>query len=230
MIFTARQLEDLHKTNGHVVLPYGARLTPLAVDWARAKKIVVGYGPDELVKALGNGAPKAVGVGEGAKPQAAAGAPGAFLWWCDGPCGAAKAAVGSQAKESSLSAVDLPGDAKQLVPVIKQIAAAVKNGKSTGGVLLVQSGAAAVVLANRCPSLRAILGTTLESLEAGISQVAANLLIIEYPGKTFPQIRNLLSRFVRAKRELSEDVKRQMQELAAEPASGGGCGCGGGKH
>ena len=32
MIFTARQLEDLHRTNGHVVLPYGARLTPLAVD------------------------------------------------------------------------------------------------------------------------------------------------------------------------------------------------------
>jgi ribose 5-phosphate isomerase RpiB len=229
MIFTARQLEDLHKTNGHVVLPYGARLTPLAVDWARAKKIQIGYGPDELVKSQGNGAAKGIGAAGGAKPQAVGGAPGAFLWWCDGPCGAAKAAVGAQAKESSLSAVDLPGEAKQLVPVIKRIAAAVKEGKSTGGVLLVQSGAAAVVLANRCPSLRAMLGTTLESLEAGISQVAANMLIIEYPGKTFPQIKNLLSRFVRAKRDLSDDVKRQMQELMAEPASSG-CGCGGGRH
>lgn len=229
MIFTARQLEDLHKTNGHVVLPYGARLTPLAVDWARAKKIVVGYGPDELVKAQGNGVAKGIGATDGAKPQAVGGAPGAFLWWCDGPCGAAKAAVGAQAKESSLTAVDLPGDAKQLVPVIKRIAAAVKEGKSTGGVLLVQSGAAAVVLANRCPSLRVMLGTTLESLEAGISQVAANVLVVEYPGKTFPQIKNLVSRFVRARRELSEDVKRQMQELMAEPASGG-CGCGGGRH
>src|SRR3954453_20407027 len=217
MIFTARQLEDLHRTNGHVVLPYGARLTPLAVDWARSKKIVVGYGPDELVKSQGNGAPAPVGGTGGGKPQTGT-APAAFLWGCDGPCGAAKAAVGSQAKESSLSAVDLPGDPKQLVPVIKQIAAAVKNGKSTGGVLLVQSGAAAVVLANRCPSLRTMLGTTLESLEAGISQVAANVLVIEYPGKTLPQIRNLLSRFVRAKRELSEDVKRQMQELTSEPA------------
>ena len=229
MIFTARQLEDLHKSNGHVVLPYGARLTPLAADWARAKKIQIGYGPDELVKSQGNGTAKGIGAADGAKPQAA-GAPGAFLWWCDGPCGAAKAAVGAQAKESSLSAVDLPGEAKQLVPTIKRIAAAVKEGKSTGGVLLVQSGAAAVVLANRCPSLRAMLGTTLESLEAGINQVAANVLIIEYPGKTLPQIKNLLSRFVRAKRELSEDVKRQMQELMAEPAASSGCGCGGGKH
>src|SRR5258708_31444320 len=92
MIFTARQLEDLHKSNGHVVLPYGARLTPLAVDWVRGKKIAVGYGPDELVKSS-NGA-KAIGVGDGAKPQATA---GGNLWWCDGPCGAARARVGALA-------------------------------------------------------------------------------------------------------------------------------------
>ena len=30
MIFTARQLEELHRSNGHVTLPYRARLTPLA--------------------------------------------------------------------------------------------------------------------------------------------------------------------------------------------------------
>jgi len=210
MIFTARQLEDLHKSNGHVVLPYGARLTPLAVDWARAKKIAVGYGPDELVKASGGGNGSSSPIG--AKPQATA---GAFLWWCDGPCGAAKAAVGALAKESSLTAIDLPSDAKQLVPALKQLATAVKTGKSTGGLLLVQSAAAATVLANRCPALRAVAGTTLESLEAGIAQVAANVLVVEYSNKSFSQIKNLLSRFVRAKRELSDDVKRQLQELAS---------------
>ena len=213
MIFTARQLEDLHKANGHVVLPYGARLTPLAVDWARAKKIVVGYGPDELVKSQGNGGVKAIGGADGAKPQAAAA--GAFLWWCDGPCGAAKAAVGALAKESNLSAVDLPADVKQLVPVIRKMAAAVKEGKAAGGLLLVQSAAAGVVLANRCASLRAIVGTTLESLEAGITQVAANVLVLEYPNKSFSQLKNLLSRFVRARRDVSEDLKRQIEELAS---------------
>ena len=210
MIYTARQLADLHKSNGHVVLPYGARLTPLATDWARAKKIQVGYGPDELVKL--QGALGAGGVGKAATTQATA---GAFLWWCDGPCGAAKAAVAAQAKESSIGAVDLPADVKQLFTTIKRIAAAVKDGKSVGGVLLVQSAAAAIVLANRCPSLRAIVGTTLESLEAGIAQVAANVIVIEYSGKTFPQIKNLISRFVRAKRDLGEDVKLQLQELAS---------------
>jgi hypothetical protein len=213
MIFTARQLEDLHKSNGHVVLPYGARLTPLAVDWARGKKIAVGYGPDELVKSSSASKPaQGIGGTDAAKPQATT---GAFLWWCDGPCGAAKAAVGALAKESNLSDVNLPADAKQLVLVIKRMAAAAKEGKAGGGILLVQSAAAAAVLANRCTSLRAIVGTTLESLEAGIAQVAANVLLVEYPNKSFSQMKNLLSRFVRAKRELSEEVKRQLQELAS---------------
>jgi ribose 5-phosphate isomerase RpiB len=212
MIFTARQLEDLHKSNGHVVLPYGARLTPLAVDWARGKKIQIGYGPDELVK-QSNGAKLATGIGGPVASQSIA--TGAFLWWCDGPCGAAKAALGAQSKESSLAAADLPADVKQLVPAIKQIAKAVKSGKASGGVLLVQGGAAASVLANRCPSLRAIVGTTLESLEAAISQVAANVLILEYPNKSFSQLKNLLSRFVRANRELSKDVQEQIKELGS---------------
>ena len=43
MIYTARQLQDLHKGNGQLILPYGARLTPLAADWARSKKLAIGY-------------------------------------------------------------------------------------------------------------------------------------------------------------------------------------------
>ena len=81
--------------------------------------------------------------------------------------------------------------------------------------MLVQSGAAAAVLANRCPSLRAVVGTTLESLEAGISQVAANVLVLEYPNKSFSQLKNLLSRFVRARRDVSDDLRRQIEELAS---------------
>src|SRR3954471_6731251 len=49
MFLTARQLEDLHRangSNGHLVLPYRARLTPLAVDWVRARKIALGYSDD----------------------------------------------------------------------------------------------------------------------------------------------------------------------------------------
>jgi len=80
---------------------------------------------------------------------------------------------------------------------------------------LVQHGAMATVLANRCPLLRAVVGTSLENVERGVQQLAANTLIIEYPQKTLQQVRNLLSRFLRAKRALPEEVGRQLKELAS---------------
>jgi hypothetical protein len=210
MIFTARQLEDLHRTNGNgqLVLPYGARMTPLAADWIKNKKIKIGYGPDEIARQ-----PKPHAHPESPKPQPAP--PGAFLWWCDGPCGAAKAAIAALAKDSSITPIDNPTETTQLVPVIKRINTAIQSNQSTGALLLLQSAAPATVLANRCPALRAIVGTTFESLEAGIAAVAPNVLILEYPRKSFSEIRNLLSRFVRAQRNLPDDTKRQLEELAS---------------
>lgn len=214
MIVTARQLEDLHRqngSNGHVTIPYRARLTPLATDWVRSRKIVLGYGDG-------------VGQPESAQPTATAPPPlapsrvanqSSFLWWCDGPCGPAKGAIVAQGRESSLRALDIPADAKQLGAVIRQTASELKSGTAHGAILLVQTGAAATVFANRCPSIRAILGTSLDAVEQGVRQMAANVLIVEYPQKTLQQVRNLLSRFTRAKPELEENVRRQLQELAS---------------
>jgi len=215
MIITARQLEDLHRQNGgngHVTLPYRARLTPLASDWVRAKKVVLGYSDQAPASSSENGAP----IVNSQTPAAPANVDaGRFAWWCDGPCGPAKAAVTAQAKESPLSALDKPADQKQLVPVIKHVAAEVKAQRLAGAVLLVQNAALANVYANRCPALRAVTGTCLEAVEQGVQLAAANVLIVEYPYKTLPQVKNLLSRFVRGKRELNEDVRRQLQELAS---------------
>ena len=206
MIYTARQLEDLHRSNGSIVLPYGARLTPLATDWARGKKIAVGYSNVEAPKATAKPASGSMAdAGENA-----------LLWWCDGPCGAAKAAVSSQAKETSLALIDVPADAKNIVKAIKHLATQVKSGQANGGIFLVQTGAAALLFANRCPSLRAVLGTCLESVEQGIQLVAANVLVIEYPYKTLSQVKNLLGRFARAgQRPMTDDLKQQLQELSS---------------
>jgi len=174
----------------------------------RAKKVVLGYSDMED----GGGA-------RSAKPQAAERSGGAdaggFVYWCDGPCGPAKAAVSAQAKESSLTALDKPADAKQLVAVIKQVAAEVKAQRIVGAVLLVSNGALATVYANRCPSLRTVMGTCLEAVDQGVQIAAANVLVIEHPYKTMAQVKNLLGRFVRGKRELSEEVRRQLAELAS---------------
>ena len=219
MIVTARQLEDLHRqsgSNGHLTLPYRARLSPLANDWIRSKKIVIGYGD---VPMASNGTGPADSSSAPAKPQAAESVLssniGSFIWWCDGPCGPSKAAVVAHEKESQLRALDKPSDGKQLGSVVKSIAADVKGGRIQGAVLIVQNGALAMIFANRCPSLRAVLGTCMEAVDQAVQLAAANVLVIEHPHKTLQQVKNMLSRFTRGKRGLPEDVQRQLQELAS---------------
>src|SRR5438105_161926 len=169
MIITARQLEDLHRqngANGHVTLPYRARLTPLAIDYIKQRKLVLGYSSVTTASAQQNNstAPHTPPLAASRTNAAATPTPshGWILYWCDGPCGPAKAAVVSSEKESNLHALAHPAEAAQLIPVIKHIATEVKSSRISGGILLVQHGAAAVVFANRCPSLRATLGTSLE--------------------------------------------------------------------
>src|ERR1051325_7230142 len=129
MIFAARQLEDLHKTNGHIVLPYRARLTPLAHDWVKSKRISVGYSD-------ANSTAKSQDASNAASPPKAGNA--AYLWWCDGPCGPAKAAILAEARTANLGQIQAVSDPKQLPTVIKSLASQVKQGTTEGGILLVQ--------------------------------------------------------------------------------------------
>ena len=220
MIVTARQLEDLHRQNGgngRLVLPYRARLTPLAQDWVRAKRVALGYSDGAIASAA---APAVAESKKDACCTKCAHDTGpccstAYLWWCDGPCGPAKAALTVHEKESGLKPLEVQSGGSQIVTVMKKLAAEVKAGHAAGGIVMVQNGASAIVYANRCPSIRAILGTCMDAVEQGVQQVAANVLVIEYPYKTLQQMKNMLGRFVKAKRELGEDVKRQLQELSS---------------
>jgi hypothetical protein len=211
MIFTARQLQDLQgngQSKDQIVLPYGSRLTPLAVDWARSKRVKIGYGPAEMAESK---KPSQIETTPTASPWGAA----TLLWWCDGPCGAAKAALAAQSRESNLAPIDLPSEPTQLPSAIKRLASGVKAGQAGGGVLLVKGAAEAIVYANRCPSLRAMVGTCLESVDQGIAAVAANVLVLEYPYKSLSQIRNMLSRFARGARNPSEETQRRLQEMVS---------------
>src|SRR5438132_8909099 len=156
MIYTARQLEDLWKangSNGQVVLPYRARLSPMASDWIKSKRITIGYSDDSVPKMESPSKEKTTPT-----PPAAS---GAFLWWCDGPCGTAKAALSAQARESNLAPIDILSEPTRLVSVIRKIAAEIKSDRAPGALLMTQSAASALVFAHRCPSLRAIVGTCL---------------------------------------------------------------------
>jgi hypothetical protein len=213
MIFTARQLQDLHKSNGHLTLPIGARLTPMAGDWVRSRKIAVAYEGQGGASSASTVAPAKAAP----PPPVTSSAPalaGQILWWCDGPCGAAKAALASVAKESNLQPMPVNAEPKFLVGAVKHLAKEIKSDRAAAGILLVQSGAAAAVYANRCPSLRAIIGTCRDAVQQGLDLVGANVLIVETPHQTLQQAKNVISLFARMRRTPSEDVKRQLQELA----------------
>src|SRR5689334_4530919 len=130
MIVTARQLEELHKrngSNGHVTLPYRARLTPLAQDWFRHRSVKLGYADQEAPIA----APQASSL---APSREIAPAPiGAALWWCDGPCGPAKAALMAQSRESSISELPVTSDPNHLIDAIKTLARLMKSGTISAG-------------------------------------------------------------------------------------------------
>jgi hypothetical protein len=214
MMFTARQLAELNKAaggKGQVVLPYRARLTPLALDLVRSGKITVGYSDAAATPAP---AAKEKSTSASTSSTSAALASGEYLWWCDGPCGPAKAAITMESRQLAMRQIDPPPGSDALVAVIKTLASQVKSGKSAGGVLVVESAGPAVVMANRAPSLRAIVGTSMAAIEHGVNQIAANVLVIEHPRLSLSQVKNLLARFLRAKRELSESARKSLLELA----------------
>lgn len=222
MIFTARQLEDMHKSagnSGRIVLPYRAKLTPLARDFLRMRKIEVGYSDAVADKTVPNSqdstSPGLPVVVDHRLLNQLQQSTGQYLWWTDGPNGLAKAAIAAEERQSGLIALQIAHDDAHLISAIRSIAKEIKSQNAIGGVLLVQHAAKANLFANRCPSIRAVLGTCMETVEQGVNQIAANMLIIEYPYKNFSQIRNLLSRFLRAPRTLSPETEQQLRELAS---------------
>jgi hypothetical protein len=199
MFYTARQLESLLKENGSIVLPYRARLTPLAKDWVRRQKVQIGYSDVEPK----NGSKSAQQVQH--QPL--------YLWWCDGPCGSAKAALMNAGREARLEAMAILEDSSRVLSAIRHLANEVKNGSVAGGILIVKRSAVAGVYANRCSSLRAIVGTSLPTVEAGISELAANVLILEADQLSLREMKHLILRFAKAPRELKESVVRELSEL-----------------
>ena len=223
MIYTARQLEQLHKASGHVTLPYNARLTPAAQDWMRARKLAIEYTDGESplsVRPQGGACSKCSGPGN---PAGQAGAihdetspRGTFLWWCDGPCAAAKAAILAHARETFLVPVEVGSDPASTAAAVRHVAIEVKSARVAGAIFAVERGAAAMVMANRCTSLRAVLGTCLDSVDQAVRRIGANVLVLEHAHRTLTEMRNMIRRFTSAQsRDVPDEVERQLRELAS---------------
>lgn len=202
MILTQRQLEQLLKTHGQVVLPYRARLTPAAQDWIRHNKVTIGYTESPT---------GAIGVDLGPK-SASAKLP--FLYWSDGPNGVGKAALMSAARETKIDSMPVAEGEKRLSGAIKRLNWQVQDTKAGGGIFLTRNAAFATILANKASHLRAIVACNMTLVEEAIASMAANVLIVQHESFSLSQMKNLIVRFCRAERPAKEAIDKLLLELS----------------
>lgn len=231
MILTQRQIEQLIKQHGKLVLPFRARLTPSAQDYLRHNKLTPSYDEVKIE-------PKATGV----NPCVIAPARSRFLWWSDGPCGICKAAVGMTAREAALEPMPILEDASRAISAIRTLDQSVASNNAHGGVLLVKNSGPATVLANKASALRAVVATTMAAVEESVATVAANVLVVEREKWSLSPLKNLLTRFCKLERKIDAVTQSEMKSLgcsgcpcksgrtSSRPLNGGcsGCPCAGG--
>lgn len=198
-IVTENQLREAIKASpaGVALLSSTAKLTPLANDFARQfpQKI-------KRVEAQSS-ASKAGAVAQPANLP--------WLWWIQGQCPVVNKVVSE--RSSQLRTMSAARSGESLPAVVRELAQAVKTGQAAGGLLFVPSAARATCLANRCASLRAIVGTCGEAVEQGIRELGANVLIIEYPHHGPRSVFGMVDRMLGQKPEVPASVQRDLADL-----------------
>ncbi len=195
-IITAQQLQSAiaNAPDGVAVIAHDARPTPLANDFIREHPAKVR---------------RADAASTGLKRAASLGQP--WLWWADGHCPAVAATMAGLGGKAVLSGASR--SEAGLVHVLRDLANGIRQQTITGGLLFVRSAARATVLANRNPSLRAIIGTCPEAVEQGISQIGANILIVEYPFISPERLASMATRITHSKPTTSSHVERELSDM-----------------
>ena len=82
----------------------------------------------------------------------------------------------------------------------------VVDGDLRGGVFLVPTAPAAMVLANKFRGIRAVQGNGPDGVAEGIAQLDANVLVVEHARRSFYEIRNVIDTFATLPRSGAPDA------------------------
>ncbi len=75
------------------------------------------------------------------------------------------------------------------------------------------SAAKAVCYANRCPSVRAIVGTCSKAIEQGVDELGANVLVIEYAHHGPASMGALVDLMIKQAPKVPAQVQRDLTDL-----------------
>lgn len=194
-IVTANQLRTAMDASGDgvAVVAADARLTPLAKDLAREK-------PGKL-RRVTTAAADAGTPGDG----------GRWLWWSERHFPSSSSMMDRLVGRLVRTGAGRSG--AELWQVVRDIAAAVRNGRAAGAVLFVSSAAQAGCFVNRCASLRAVVGTCEDAVAQGMAQVGANVLIVEVPHVLPEVIEAMVGRMTGMRPRVPGHVERALKEL-----------------
>ena len=199
-IITAKQIDT--QPGPTITLATTARLTPLATDRIRERKLTI----ERILPTTENSNPGTTPTTNQHSPAT----PTRYLYWVEGHCPTVRQ-VTTQLRATLRPAP--ASSAKSLPITLRSIAQQIRNNRAAGSILFVRSAAAAVCYANRCQSLRASVATCGEAVEQAIDIIAANTLIIEYPHHGPSAIRAMTHRFITAPRPKLPNLHRDLSEL-----------------
>jgi len=95
----------------------------------------------------------------------------------------------------------------------KAVAECVARGECAGGVLFCGDPGLACCVANKVPGLRAVAVTTVHQAARARLALAANLIVVEMPGRTFFEIRQILRTLISGSRTCPDGVACTLTEL-----------------
>lgn len=206
MFITARQLEQMLRDNGTIVLPAGARLTPGAHDLVRAKKLELSYDASA-------GKPQVQLTTTTSLSTAPMPSGASFAYWCGTMSGTAKAAISMASREFNLRELPISGDAGSAIAAVRSTIEAIKSKQAVGGILIADHASILTALTNRSPHLRAIVGTSIAAIDQGLTQLGANVLIIEPGNLPLMIIRNFITKFIRSPRGMNAELAKALGEI-----------------
>lgn len=194
MYVTARQLEQLHRTTGAAVLPFEARLTPAAADWAKQHGIEI----RRVTKVVADTAAQAMISPIPVAPAIRA----PYGWWSGVASGVAKAALMAVERERGLTPLAVAADDRDIVALAREVRSRIASGTLAGAVVVVANAGLATVVLNRA-GLRAIVASTLVLTDAAIREASPEVLIIEADRWSLHELKRLIERFVTLPRDSS---------------------------
>jgi hypothetical protein len=95
----------------------------------------------------------------------------------------------------------------------KAAAECVARGECAGGVLFCSEAAVACCIANKVPGLRAVAVTTVVQAARATLALAANLVVVEMPGRTFFEIRQILRTLLTSAVSCPDGVACTLREM-----------------